>query len=335
MGSFMIFSHQLLPFMHFTQLRNCETRSVIRAARLAKTKILSGEVGLMMMRSKLFVPGSRPELFAKASVSAADAISFDLEDAVTQANKGAARDAVAAFLRDGPATPGKLLVVRVNAVGTAEFKDDIDAVAVGRLDLVNLPMVEDASAIVEAATCLDRLDPGGRIRILVNIETPKSVRKAAELATAHPRVGALQLGYADLLEPAGIERQDPAALAYLRISVRLAAAEAGIPAYDGAYAMVKDADGYRAECEAARRHGFAGKSCIHPTQIATANQVFMPTPPEVARARRIVAAAVEAKAQGRGAFLVDGQMIDAPFIASAQAILALVDVQSAGSGTGA
>ncbi len=279
----------------------------------------------MMMRSKLFVPGSRPELFAKASQSAADAISFDLEDAVAPDRKDEARRAVATFLRDAPATPGKLLVVRVNAVGTALFKDDMAAIACDRLDLVNLPMVEEPAAIVEAATLLDRLDPAGRTRLLINIETPKSVRRAAELATAHPRVAALQLGYADLLEPSGIDRHDPAALAYLRITVRLAAAEARIPAYDGAYAVVKNADGYRAECEAARQHGYAGKSCIHPTQIAAANQIFMPGASEIERARRIVAAAAEAKAKGVGAYLVDGQMIDPPFLASAKAIIALAE----------
>lgn len=285
----------------------------------------------MMMRSKLFVPGSRPELFGKAAQSAADAISFDLEDAVAADRKDEARAAVAAFLRDGPATPGKLLVVRVNAVGTALFADDIAAVTGGRLDLVNLPMVEDPAAIVAAADVLDRLDPAGRVRLLINIETPKAVRRAAELASAHPRVAGLQLGYADLLEPSGIDRHDPAALAFLRIAVRLAAAEAGLPAYDGAYAVVKNAEGYRAECEAARQHGFAGKSCIHPTQIALANQIFMPNAAEIARARRIVAAAAEARANGVGAFLVDGQMIDPPFLASAEAILALAEAHAPGS----
>jgi len=285
----------------------------------------------MMMRSKLFVPGSRPELFAKASQSAADAISFDLEDAVAPSRKDEARTAVAAFLRDAPAMPGKLVVVRVNAVGTAWFRDDMAAVTGERLDLVNLPMVEDPAGVVEAAALLDRLDPGGRIRLLINIETPKAVRRAAELATAHPRVAGLQLGYADLLEPSGIDRHDAAALAFLRIAVRLAAAEAGIPAYDGAYAVVKDPDGYRAECVAARQHGFAGKSCIHPTQIALANQVFMPSPSEIERARRIVAAATEARAKGVGAYLVDGQMIDAPFLASAEATIALAEAHASRS----
>jgi len=194
------------------------------------------------------------------------------------------------------------------------------------VDLINLPMVEDVAAVVEAADQLARLQgedsPTG---ILVNIETPKGLRKAAELAGAHSRVVGLQIGYADLLEPFGIARFDLAALGHIRVQVRLAAAEAGVAAYDGAYAAVTDTQGYRLECEAARRHGFAGKSCIHPTQIAIANAAFMPTNSEIEHARRVLAAAREAEAKGVGAFLVDGQMVDKPFLVSARSILALVD----------
>jgi citrate lyase subunit beta/citryl-CoA lyase len=278
----------------------------------------------MLMRSKLFVPGSRPELFAKAAASAADALSFDLEDAVARDRKAEARALVADFLRGAPAL-GKLLVVRVNAAGTPFFEADLEAVAGPRLDLVNLPMVEEPGTVTAAAALLDRLDPRGRIRLLVNIETPRGLRNAAALAAANPRVAGLQIGYADLLEPCGIDRSDQAALAQIRVAVRLAAAEAGVAAYDGAYALVKDPDGYRAECEAAKRHGFAGKSCIHPTQIAIANRAFLPRPAEIERARRILAAAAEAQAKGVGAFMVDGQMIDEPFLTGARATVALAE----------
>jgi citrate lyase subunit beta / citryl-CoA lyase len=287
----------------------------------------------MLMRSKLFVPGSRPELFAKAAATAADALSFDLEDAVAKDRKAEARTSLAAFLKNPPADLGKAVVVRVNAVGSEYFAPDMAAVVGASLDMVNLPMVEEASAVAEAAALLDRLEgrggaAAGRIGILVNIETPKGLRKAAELAAAHPRVAGLQIGYADLIEPCGIDRSDQAALAHIRLGVRLAAAEAGVAAYDGAYASVANPEGYRAECEAARRHGFAGKSCIHPSQIAIANEAFMPKPAEIERARRILAAAAEAAAKGVGAYLVDGQMIDEPFLTSARAIVALADLHA-------
>jgi citrate lyase subunit beta/citryl-CoA lyase len=206
----------------------------------------------------------------------------------------------------------------------------MEAVVGPRLDIINLPSVEDLGAIGAAASLLDRLEGDTpRIRLLVNIETAKGLRKAAALAAAHPRVAGLQTGYADLFEPCGIDRSDQAALAHIRVCVRLAAAEAGVPAYDGAYPGVSNPEGYRAECEAARRHGFAGKTCIHPSQIAIANEVFMPSAAQVGRARRILQAAADAQSKGIGAFLVDGQMVDEPFLVRARAVVALADLHAA------
>ena len=278
-----------------------------------------------LMRSKLFVPGSRPELFEKALASAADALSFDLEDAVAPSQKSQARAHLAAFLRGLPPQAGKIIVVRLNAFNTAEFDADIAALASTRIDIVNLPMAEDPDAVAEAIGRIERNETAHHTRFLLNIETPKALRKAADLAAAHPRVMGLQIGYADLLEPNGIARNDRGALAHIRLAVRLAASEAGIAAYDGAFAAVRDTEGFRAECIAAKHHGFAGKSCIHPSQIATANAVFMPDEDEIAWARKVVAAAIDADARGVGAYLVDGHMIDKPFVERARAVVALAD----------
>lgn len=279
-----------------------------------------------MMRSKLFIPASRPELFAKAEASAADSLSFDLEDAVAESRKDEARAALAAYLKTRK-PDRKTVVVRVNAVGTPWFERDVEAIAAsGGATVINLPMV---GGIDDVKTLADRIGrhegaPGATV-ILVNIETPLSLRLAPALAAADRRVVGLQIGYADLLEPYGIDRRDAQALSFIRMAVRLAAAEAGIAAYDGAFAGVNDPDFFRAECHAAKRHGFAGKSCIHPSQIAIANEAFMPTQKEIEKARKIVAAAEEANANGVGAFLVDGQMIDKPFLESARAIVRLAD----------
>ena len=280
------------------------------------------------MRSKLFVPASRPDLFAKAAAGPADALSFDLEDAVPAARKAEAREALASYLREPPSCLGKVVVVRVNALGTEHFAADLEAVALPRTDLINLPMVEAPEAVTEAAACLDRLDGAGHIRFLVNIETPRALRRAADLACAHPRVAGLQIGYADLLEPCGIDRDDAAALAQIRVSVRLAAAEAGLPAYDGAFAAVGEPEAFEAECQAARRHGFAGKTCIHPSQVGLANAAFLPSQDEVAWSRRILAAAAEAETRGLGAILVEGRMIDPPFLARARAVVALGELHA-------
>jgi citrate lyase subunit beta/citryl-CoA lyase len=282
------------------------------------------------MRSKLFVPGSRPELFAKAMASAADALSFDLEDAVAPSRKAEAREAVAGFLRQR--LPGKRVVVRVNPLDTPLFEEDLRALAVPGLDILNLPKVESAEDIRAAVSAIARLkvDGDAPIGILANIETPRGLRLAAEIATADPRVMGLQIGYADLFEPAGIDRMDPAALGYVRVAVRLAAAEAGIAAFDGAYAGVAQPEAYRAEAEAAYRLGFTGKSCIHPSQIALANAVFRPGAAELAWARKVVAAAQDAAARGIGAFTVEGAMVDEPFVARARAVLAASEALEAG-----
>jgi citrate lyase subunit beta / citryl-CoA lyase len=291
------------------------------------------------MRSKLFVPGSRPELFAKAAASAADALSFDLEDAVAKDRKAEARAAVGAFLRSRPTDDGRLVVVRSNGLSSGLFEDDLKVIVGSGLDVLNLPMVESGEEVREAARVLARLEQAAGVEhpigILANIETPKGLRLAAEIATADRRVVGLQIGYADLFEPCGINRSDPNALSYVRMAIRLAAAEAKVPAYDGAYAVVAKPERYREECEEARSLGFAGKSCIHPTQVPIANECFMPRPAEIEKARRILVAAEDAAAKGVGAFVVDGQMIDEPFLASARAVVALaeqLDPAAAGDG---
>jgi citrate lyase subunit beta/citryl-CoA lyase len=287
-----------------------------------------------LMRSKLFVPGSRPELFSKAAGSAADALSFDLEDAVAADRKAEARAAVAAWLQDHARAARKLVVVRANGLSSGLFEDDLNSIVRPSLDVLNLPMVESGDEVREAAEALDRLEPAvgvtSSIGILANIETPKGLRLAAEIAAASPRIVGIQIGYADLFEPFGINRSDPYALNQVRLTVRLAAAEVGVPAYDGAFAVVADPDGFRTECEAVRNLGLAGKSCIHPSQIPIANACFMPRPEEIERARRILAAAGEAAEKGLGAFMVEGQMIDGPFLVSARAIVALAEQHGRG-----
>lgn len=279
------------------------------------------------MRSKLFVPGVRPELFAKALASEADALSFDLEDSVPEDRKAQARANVASFL----ATPAvrataKTIVVRTNALATPYFIADIETLARADVGLLNLPKVESRDEALAAVELLQRCEAqfgtAATARLLLTIETPSGLRNAAGIAAAHPRVAGLQLGLGDLFEPFGIDRRDRANVHAVMHAVRMAAAEAGIFACDGAFGDLEDADGFVAEARMARRLGYAGKSCIHPRQLGLANQVFQPTDEEVATARRIVAAARTAAADGRGAFVVDGRMIDAPFLKRAEAIIA-------------
>ncbi|OWQ90807.1 CoA ester lyase [Roseateles aquatilis] len=276
------------------------------------------------MRSKLFVPGIRPELFAKALASEADAISIDLEDSVPPDRKAQARQRVGEFLRGHAAqATRKLLIVRVNALDTPHFEADLQALRGAALGMINLPKPESADDVIAAVTAMDRvLGPEAAVPLLANIETPQALRRAAEIAGAHPRVAGLQLGLGDLFEPFGIARDRVANVHAAMFAVSLAAAEAGVFACDGAFAHIADAEGFRAEAQMAHALGFIGKSCIHPSQIAAANEVFAIDAEALAQAARIVEAARAADASGRGAFVVDGHMIDPPFLRRAQSLLA-------------
>ncbi|WP_432731133.1 HpcH/HpaI aldolase/citrate lyase family protein [Variovorax sp. W6] len=278
------------------------------------------------MRSKLFVPGTRPELFAKALAGEADAISLDLEDAVSEPRKDEARETVRRFLESGETTSSrKTLIVRVNAMDTPHFERDVAAVARTGVHLINLPKPQSPAHVRAAAEAIERAERANGVQapigLLLNIETPNALRTAAELALAHPRVAGLQLGLGDLFEPLGIARREPSAIRQAMFAVRVAAGEAGLYAYDSAFANIRDAEGFRAEAMLARDLGFLGKTCIHPSQIAIANEVFRPTDEEIAHACKVVEAARDADANGVGAYVVDGKMIDIPFVIRARAIV--------------
>ncbi len=283
------------------------------------------------MRSKLFVPGSRPELFDKALASQADGLSFDLEDAVADAKKDDARKTLQQWMQmPAVVSSNKSIIVRVNAMDTRYFADDISCVVQNGLDIINLPKPASVQAVLQAVQAIEQaeringvnLDGKHPVKLLLNIETPTALRLAFELASAHPRVMGLQLGLADLFEPIAISRKEPFAIRYAMMQVKFAAAEAGIEAFDGAYADINNTEGFTAEAQFAASIGFAGKSCIHPSQIAFTNEAFRPSDAAIAHALKVVDAAREADAKGIGAYVVDGKMIDPPFFKSAQALVA-------------
>ena len=278
------------------------------------------------MRSKLFVPGARPELFAKALAGDADALSFDLEDSVPEAGKDTARAAVAAFLDDAAlAASPKCVIVRTNAPDSPHFAADLAALVHARVDLLNIPKLETTAQVQAIAAQLQALEAAAGlsrpISLLLNIETPAGLRQAPLLAAAHRRVAGLQLGLADLFAVNGVART-PANVHAALFALKMAAAQAGVFAYDSAWPNVSDEAGFQTEAGLARDLGFLGKSCIHPRQVAWANSVFGVSAERLDEARRIVAAAEAASTSGRGAFLFEGRMIDAPFLRQAQLLLA-------------
>lgn len=289
------------------------------------------------MRSKLFVPGVRPELFAKALVSEADGLSMDLEDSVPDDAKSRARENVAAFLASSELRDSrKRVIVRVNPLHSPHFSQDMARLACRGVHWINLPKAESADDVLLAVASLDSAEAANGVEapigLLVNIETPKGLRLSSHIAAAHPRVVGLQLGLADLFAPFGIDRADPRNVHAAMHAMRMAAGEAGVLAFDAAFTDVQDHAGFISEARMARGLGYVGKSCVHPSQISLANEVFSPTLDEVDEARRMVQAADLAASRGHGAFVVDGRMVDLPLLDRARAVVAQAEEETARSG---
>ncbi|MEV4101082.1 CoA ester lyase [Nonomuraea sp. NPDC049649] len=257
----------------------------------------------------LYVPGDRPERFAKAAASGADVVIIDLEDAVPPARKDEARAHAAAYLRARPAG-GPPVHVRVNDLSTQRGLDDLAELA-GAADAVRLPKVESAATL----DLVERL--GARAYPL--LESAAGILEARAIA-AHPCVDGIALGEQDLA--AELSVTGGPALDHLRLSAVLAAAAAGLPPVPlSVYPDVRDEAGLAASCAHGRTLGLFGRTAIHPRQIPVIRAAFRPTPEETARAAEIVRAAETA---GGGALaLPGGAFVDAPIVARARRTLTL------------
>jgi citrate lyase subunit beta/citryl-CoA lyase len=260
-------------------------------------------------RAYLFVPADRPERYAKARASGADAVIIDLEDAVAPAAKAGARDALANALDE--AMP---VVVRINAAGTPWFEDDLELCRHPGVAGVMLPKADGIDAVCSAfEACFKDL--------LAIIESARGVEQVLHIARV-PGVVRLAFGSVDLALDLGIDC-DPegteSELLYFRSQVVLASRLGGLDApADGVSTAIDDAVRLRADAERARRQGFGAKLCIHPKQIAAVQAVFTPCAEQIDWARRICAAFAAAAG---AAVAVDGQMIDKPLHERALAIL--------------
>lgn len=279
-----------------------------------------------LMRSKLFVPSIRPDLFPKAIFSGADAVCFDLEEGVPADRKAEARANLSAFLGTLNSSDHPTLLVRVNRAVSEDLRLDVEAIAGPHLAAIALPKVENTEEISLVEELLTRVEHERGLEypvaLLVTIESPRGLRFAAEVAQSSQRIFGLQLGFADLFEPLGISSTDASARNYVRLMLRLAAAEANIDCYESAYPLFNDEPGFLAQLKDARSLGFVGASCIHPSQISSANRVFAPTDEEIQYAKAVVNAAEEASRQGSAIAQYNGKMIDAPFVLRARSILA-------------
>ena len=273
------------------------------------------------LRSWMFVPGNRQRFLDKIYEleTPPDAVFFDLEDGVLPEEKPAARELIAETLRR--AAPGPLRTVRVNAVGTDWFREDLEAILVPGLEGVCVPKVEWPEQVVQVA---ERLP--GEVGIVVAIESAAGLIRAPEIAAAHPQVIGLMFGAEDYALDLGLgtKREGEAGeLVFARSALVVAAAAARVLSIDGVFPDLDDAEGLTADVLQARRLGFDGKSTFNPRQIGLINERFSPTADELAYAHRVASAFEEAVARGDASVAVGGQLVDRPIVLRAQRLLEL------------
>ncbi|WP_040494726.1 HpcH/HpaI aldolase/citrate lyase family protein [Ilumatobacter nonamiensis] len=279
-------------------------------------------------RSVLYMPAANERALEKAKTISADAIIFDLEDAVAPDAKPEARDKAVAAVRSGE-YGNRELTIRCNGLDTEWGAGDIAAAGAANPSAVVIPKVDSVEGVAEVSKQLDAAGASADVMIWPMIETPTAIFNVREIAT-HPRVAVLIMGTNDLakeLRSPIVAGRHPL-IPHLATAL-LAAREAGKVIVDGVYNDVKDPDGFAAECVQGMEMGFDGKTLIHPSQVDPANDTWAPSADEVEYAGRVIEAFDEAVAAGKGVVTVDGRMIENLHVDNARRVLAVADAIAA------
>ncbi|MGE5202466.1 MAG: HpcH/HpaI aldolase/citrate lyase family protein [Acidobacteriota bacterium] len=281
---------------------------------------------LPVWRSMLFVPVTVRKFVDGAAKRGADAIILDIEDSVPVAEKPRARS----LLQEAAeivARGGADVVVRINRPLRMAIAD-IEATVSPRVAALALPKIESAEHLCLLAEVVDEVEcergmVPGTTKLLAMVETASAFFRMAEIARAHPRLVAMTLGAEDFALSVGMV-PEAEGLFFPKQQMIIAARAAGIlpMGFLGTVADFRDLEAFRATLKRSRRLGFMGASVIHPAQVPILNEEFAPAAEEVAHAERVVAAYGKATAEGVGAIVVDGKMIDVPVVERAQALLA-------------
>lgn len=280
-----------------------------------------------LMRSLLFVPGNRPERFAKASRSGADIYCIDLEDSVPAAEKDSARWAAVEHINHSRADShlAPSVALRINSLATLAGVKDLVALAEqlspeSVLDYVMLPMTENAAQIRQVVGVMS---DAPSINLIPLIETPQGIDNLNGILDASEQIQAVAFGLADFTAITGSELGwEP--LLYARSRIAEISNARGVPCLDGPWFDIADTGGLEDELRKLVPLGFGGKLAIHPSQIETINQCFVPSLAKVQWARKIIARWEQV---GGGAVSVDGYMIDQPLVRRAKRVLTLANIQ--------
>lgn len=288
-----------------------------------------------MLRSMLFLPGNTPNMLINGNCLGADAVIFDLEDAVAPVEKDSARILVRNTLRYMDFS-GCQRIVRINCVDTPYWQEDLKAVLPWKPELILLPKAGSAEDVRKAdafMTVLEEqqgLEPN-TVGLMPLIETAMGVENAFSIAASCKRVKALFLGAEDLTADLQCKRtKEGQEILYARTRLVVAARAAGVDVYDTPFTDVNDDEGIWTDAEFARGLGFTGKASISPRHVEVINQVFSPSEKEINYAYEVMAAITEAKKQGKGAVSLHGKMIDAPIVARAERTIAMANALGIG-----
>jgi citrate lyase beta subunit len=274
-------------------------------------------------RSVLYMPGANTRALEKARTLPADALIFDLEDAVAPEAKEAARTNVV-LAAESKAYGKREIAIRCNGLGTPWGEADIEAIARSGADAILVPKVESATQVTHVVSLLDTAGAPTDMAVWAMMETPKGILRAEEIAGAHPRLGLFVMGTNDLVKDMRA-RHTPMRLPMITaLGIGMLAARAhGLAILDGVYNDIQDTAGFRAVCQQGLEMGFDGKTLIHPSQVEPCNEVFAPSTAELEMAGKIVAAFKTAQAEGKGVVTVDGRMIENLHVEQAERALAL------------
>ncbi|OBE97154.1 CoA ester lyase [Mycobacterium sp. 852002-10029_SCH5224772] len=279
-------------------------------------------------RSALYLPGNKPRALEKGKSLPADVLIFDLEDAVGPDAKAESRATVCEAVSSKSYRPREI-VVRINGLDTDWHDDDLAAVAQSAADGVLVPKVETGQQVQALTDALDTLGAPKSLQLWVMIETPRAFLRAEEVASGSERLAGLVVGTNDLVnELHGLHVPGRTPVVPALGMALLGARAAGKIILDGVFNDITDEGGFRAEAQHGREMGFDGKTLIHPSQIAPANELFGPSQKELDDARKVVSAYKEARAAGTSVITVDGRMIENLHVRDAQRLLALADLIS-------
>jgi citrate lyase subunit beta/citryl-CoA lyase len=280
-------------------------------------------------RSALYMPGANLRALEKGREVAADVLIMDMEDGVAPEAKAEARQRIVQMVGEG-GYGRRELAVRINGFGTEWHEADIAAIAISGVGAIALPKVDKPETVTAVAASLESAGAPADMQIWCMIETARGVLNSDAIASAHPRMGALMIGSADLTKDLrAIQTPDRLPLVTSIQLVVLAARANGLTVLDAPFFDLSDDDGFLASCRQGREFGFDGKTLLHPKTIAGANAAFGPSAKEIAWAHRITEAHQAALADGQGVILVDGQLIEGLHVAEAQRLVTMAETISA------